>query len=59
MLAGEYEDGTYKKIVLPSTPEYIGYSDVGLTPDLFYSYRPKIEKLNDRFFKYRIDFDKL
>lgn len=59
MLAGEYEDGTYKKILLPITPEYIGYSDVGLTPDLFYSYRPKIEKLNDRFFKYRIDFDKL
>ena len=59
MLGGEHEDGTYQKILLPIIPEYIGYSDVGLTANLFYSYQPAIEKLDDHFFKYHIDFDKL
>tara|TARA_B100001250_G_C19800414_1_gene790791 strand:- start:370 stop:1623 length:1254 start_codon:yes stop_codon:yes gene_type:complete len=59
MLGGEYDDGTYHKILLPITPEYIGYSDVGLTPSLFYSYRPVIEKIDKHLFKYHINFDKL
>ncbi len=59
MLGGEHEDGTHQKILLPITPEYIGYSDVGLTNNLFYSYQPVIEKLDNHFFKYHIDFDKL
>ncbi len=59
MLGGEHEDGTHHKILLPITPEYIGYSDVGLTTNLFYSYQPVIEKLDNHFFKYHIDFDKL
>ena len=59
MLGGEHEDGTHHKILLPITPEYIGYSDVGLTKSLFYSYQPVIEKISDHFFKYHIDFDKL
>ncbi len=59
MLAGEDEDGCHNQILLPLTPEYIGYSDVGLTDDLFYSYRPLIEKLDNRFFKYHVDFDAL
>lgn len=59
MLAGEDEAGNHNQILLPLTPEYIGYSDVGLTDDLFYSYRPLIEKLDDRFFKYHVDFDNL
>jgi len=59
MLAGEDEKGNHKQILLPLTPEYIGYADVGLTDDLFYSYRPLIEKLDNRFFKYHVDFDAL
>jgi valine--pyruvate aminotransferase len=59
MLGGEHNDGTYHKILLPITPEYIGYSDVGLTANLFYSYQPVIEKIDEHFFKYHIDFDKL
>jgi valine--pyruvate aminotransferase len=59
MLAGEDEKGNHKQILLPLTPEYIGYSDVGLTDDLFYSYRPLIEKLDNNFFKYHVDFDSL
>lgn len=59
MLAGEDEDGVFKQILLPLTPEYIGYSDVGLSDDMFYSCRPKIEKLENRFFKYHVDFENL
>lgn len=57
MFAGACEDGTHKKILLPLTPEYIGYLDVGLTDDFFVASRPEIEYLDDYFFKYHIDFD--
>ncbi len=59
LFGGPYEDGTTKKVLLPLTPEYIGYSDVGLTPDLFTSRRPMIEYLDEHLFKYHIDFDSL
>jgi len=58
LFAGEYEDGT-KKILFPLIPEYIGYCDVGLTCDLFAAQRPKIEHIDERTFKYHIDFDRL
>lgn len=57
MLGGEDETGIHKQILLPMTPEYIGYSDVGLSDDLFYSYRPLIEKQDNHFFKYYVNFD--
>lgn len=56
MLAGRFPDGRRRKILLPLAPEYIGYEDVGLDNDLFVSYRPEIEFLEGRFFKYRVDF---
>lgn len=59
MLAGEDEEGVFKQILLPLTPEYIGYSDVGLSDNMFYSYRPLIEKLDEPFFKYHVDFENL
>jgi len=59
MYAGEYEDDSRKKILLPLAPEYIGYGDVGLAPDMFTAYRPTIEKFNDHTFKYHVDFEKL
>jgi valine--pyruvate aminotransferase len=59
LLAGEYEDGTKKKILFPLVPEYIGYCDVGLTCDLFTAQRPKIEHVDEHTFKYHIDFDRL
>ena len=43
MLAGEFSDGTFKRILLPVTPEYVGYTDVGLDEKLFVSQRPEIE----------------
>ncbi|HFQ89679.1 MAG TPA: valine--pyruvate transaminase [Desulfobulbus sp.] len=59
MLAGEFEDGTCRKILLPLTPEYIGYADLGLCEDLFATCRPRIELVGDHFFKYHVDFDRL
>jgi len=59
LLAGEYEDGTYKRILLPLIPEYIGYGDVGLCPDLFTSRKPQIEQIDSHLFKYHVDFDGL
>lgn len=59
LFAGPYEDGSVKKILFPLIPEYIGYCDVGLVPDLFVAHKPRIEHLPDRLFKYHIDFDSL
>ncbi len=59
LLAGEFDDGTFRRILLPLTPEYVGYTDLGLTEELFVSNRPTIEYLDDRLFKYHIDFESL
>jgi len=59
LFAGDYEDGTKKRILFPLIPEYIGYCDVGLTCDLFTAQKPKIECLDEHTFKYHIDFDRL
>jgi len=60
MFSGRFRDGSFKKILLPLTPEYIGYSDVGITSDeIFTSIRPEITFLEDHIFKYHIDFDRL
>lgn len=59
MFSGQFKDGTKKQILLPMTPEYIGYADVGLSEDMFYSYKPVIEELDNKFFKYHVDFNNL
>lgn len=60
MLAGACNHGQNKQILLPLTPEYIGYSDVALDDHpLFTARRPLIEKLDNIFYKYRVDFDRL
>jgi valine--pyruvate aminotransferase len=55
LLAGVQQDGSFKKILLPLTPEYIGYSDVGLEPDMLTALRPSIDILPDNLFKYRLN----
>lgn len=57
MLAGQAEDGSPRRILLPLTPEYAGYADLGLTDDFFIAQRPAIEVREDRYFKYHVDFD--
>ncbi|MCC5794942.1 MAG: valine--pyruvate transaminase [Chromatiales bacterium] len=59
LLAGPRPDGSSPRVLLPLTPEYIGYADQGISGDLFVSRRPLIELLPDRQFKYRVDFDRL
>lgn len=51
--------GKRKRILLPLTPEYIGYTDVGVEPDLFLARRPEITRLGADMFKYHIDFENL
>lgn len=59
LLAGTMADGSKRKILLPITPEYMGYSDVGVVGGMFTSKRPKIEILDDNLFKYHPNFDEL
>jgi len=59
LLAGKFSDGRFRKILLPVTPEYIGYTDVGLHENMFVSQQPEIEEHPDNFFKYRVNFDTL
>ena len=59
LLAGEMEDGSNKKVLLPLAPEYVGYADLGLSDDMFKSLMPKIEMLENNQFKYHVDFDAL
>ncbi len=48
-----------KNILLPLTPEYIGYADLGVAEDMLCSKQPDIDLLDDNMFKYRVDFDSL
>ena len=59
LFAGKFDGTQLKQVLLPLAPEYIGYSEVGLEPDFFRANRPEIELLDDRLFKYRVDFDRL
>jgi len=59
MLAGEFENGERRHVLLPMAPEYIGYAEVGLMEDLFIAKRPQIELFDDNTFKYHIDFENL
>ncbi|MCF7506471.1 valine--pyruvate transaminase [Vibrio sp. L3-7] len=59
LLAGQQPDGSHKRILLPIAPEYIGYGDAGIDDDIFISYHPEIELLENRQFKYHVDFEKL
>ena len=47
------------RILLPLSPEYIGYADLGLAPGMFTSRRSTITELGDKLFKYGVDFDGL
>ncbi|MFQ5611975.1 MAG: valine--pyruvate transaminase [Anaerolineae bacterium] len=57
LFAGAFENGMHKKILLPLAPEYIGYTDVGISDDFFIASRPEIEYLDEHTFKYHVDFD--
>lgn len=59
LLAGRFEGGRRRKVLLPLAPEYIGYGNQGVEEDLFFACRPEMvwpEGAGSRIFKYRIDF---
>ena len=51
--------GSARRVLIPLVPEYIGYCDVGIDPDLLCSQQARIVHLDDGFFKYRVDFENL
>ena len=55
---GEGGDGQRApRILLPLSPEYIGYADAGLSPDMLAARRSTITELGDKLFKYGVDFE--
>ena len=59
LLAGEFQGGKRKAILLPLVPEYIGYMNQGLSPGLFRAVEPRLEVLSGHRFKYHVDFDRI
>lgn len=59
LFAGAFADGSFKKILFPLAPEYIGYADSGLAPGMFTARRPEIETIGSDLFKYHVDFSGL
>jgi valine--pyruvate aminotransferase len=59
LLGGKHAGGMRRKILLPLTPEYIGYADLGVADELFVAERPRIEYLGEHDFKYHVDFEHL
>lgn len=59
MFAGPTREGNHRTLHFPMAPEYIGYSDAGLSENTFSATRPEIERLDDNLFKYRVDFGQL
>ena len=59
LFSGEFDDGSMKQILLPLTPEYIGYNEADEHAPRFRSVQPKIEHTSDVTFKYEIDFSKI
>ncbi len=55
MLAGP-DAGARRRILFPLVPEYIGYAGQGIAEDMFTGWKPRIELLEGRRFKYRLDF---
>lgn len=59
LLGGRQPDGSFKKILLPVTPEYIGYQDLGLVAGMLTALKPSIQDLGEQLFKYRLDVEQL
>ena len=59
LLAGEFAQAQNKKVLFPLAPEYIGYADSALCEEMFVACKPRIEQLDNRLFKYHVDFNQL
>lgn len=47
------------KVLFPLSPEYTGYSNMGINREFLHAQKPKIEIIDKHTFKYLIDFDSL
>lgn len=60
MLAGPSENGVMKEILFPLCPDYVGYAAQSLCGSvMFRGIPPVIRHIDDRVFKYEVDFSKL
>ena len=59
LFAGDYADGTHRKMLFPLLPEYIGYRDQPQDTRDFRALKPEIELIDEHTHKYHIDFDAL
>lgn len=59
LFAGVDGAGRLRRVLLPQSPEYIGYSQSGIAPGQLASCRSRIELVGDRQFRYHIDFPAL
>lgn len=62
LLAGRTSKGGKRKILVPLSPEYVGYADMGVDADMFIACPAKItypDQLDKSTFKYAVDFDVL
>lgn len=59
-LAGEFDDGVRRQLLLPMAPEYVGYTDMARqTAPLIRAQRAELELIGDRQFKYHLDREAL
>ncbi|WP_309398090.1 valine--pyruvate transaminase [Cerasicoccus maritimus] len=58
LLAGEGDAGL-RRILFPLMPEYVGYAEQGMHPEMFVAAQSVIEELPDGMFKYHVDFNNL
>lgn len=56
LFAGKQTDGSAGTVHLPLCPEYVGYRDVGVQEPFFTAWQPRIERRDQGFFKYHINF---
>lgn len=59
LFSGQFGSNLQKQILLPMTPEYIGYNEADDVAPRFRSVRPKIVATSDQTFKYEIDFNQV
>ncbi|MCW7480823.1 valine--pyruvate transaminase [Leptospira kanakyensis] len=58
--SGKMKDGSFKKILLPIVPEYIGYADQSIEADAFLATKPEVIPTGNHRFRYglnKTDFD--
>jgi valine--pyruvate aminotransferase len=58
MLAGAMPDGSFRRVLFPLMPEYIGYADQFVDRSACVGLKPEIEFIGRHRFKYHVDIEK-